>query len=213
MINHKETGFQGVQHIKPKDRDTTMQHLLTPDGGPTMLPALGTSVVVGKWYVPFIFVKERDAKDQIKRSVYYSMTLEQRWEEVFSHENHKSENHAVVVDVEVKDKVVKLEGQETTRGVNENGFVCFGVADKKIGLGSVVVERMKWEEERFGWTSKSDQERAMVVKRLEKPKDGSLWKSYHCYVLIETFVLKRMDESLVLTYDFKHVDKLKSKWS
>lgn len=41
------------------------------------LPDLGTSVVVGKWYVPFIFVKERDAKDQIKRSVYYSMTLEE----------------------------------------------------------------------------------------------------------------------------------------
>ncbi|KAG2319984.1 hypothetical protein Bca52824_013197 [Brassica carinata] len=43
------------------------------------LPALGTSVVVGKWYVPFIFVKEKDAKEQIKTSIYYSMTLEQRW--------------------------------------------------------------------------------------------------------------------------------------
>ncbi|CAF2258815.1 BnaA08g24240D [Brassica napus] len=178
------------------------------------LPALGASVVVGKWYVPFIFVKEKDAKDQIKRSVYYSLTLEQRWEEVFSHENDKSENHDVVVDVEVEDEVVKLGGQEITRGVNENGFVWFGVGDRKIGLRSVVVERMKWEEERFGWRSKGEQERAMVVKRLEeKPKDGSFWKSYHCYVLIESFVLKRMDESLVLTYEFRHADKLKSKWS
>ncbi|KAF3571142.1 hypothetical protein F2Q69_00060824 [Brassica cretica] len=180
------------------------------------LPALGASVVVGKWYVPFIFVKEKDAKDQIKRSVYYSLTLEQRWEEVFSHENDKSENHDVVVDVEVEveDEVVKLGGQEITRGVNENGFVWFGVGDRKIGLRSVVVERMKWEEERFGWRSKGEQERAMVVKRLEeKPKDGSFWKSYHCYVLIESFVLKRMDESLVLTYEFRHVDKVKSKWS
>ena len=42
-----------------------------------------TSVVVGKWYVPFIFVKERDAKAQIKRSTYYSMTLRQSWEEVY----------------------------------------------------------------------------------------------------------------------------------
>lgn len=54
----------------------------------------------------------------------------------------------------------------------------------------------------------------MVVKRLEENlKDGSFWKSYYCYVLIESFVLKRMDESLVLIYEFRYVDKFKSKWS
>ncbi|KAL1202373.1 hypothetical protein V5N11_008978 [Cardamine amara subsp. amara] len=177
------------------------------------LPGLvGMSVVVGKWYVPFIFVKERDVKDQIKRSVYYSLTLEQRWEEVFSYENEKSENYDVVVDVEVETEVAKLEGEEISNGVEANGFVWFGVGDKKIGLGSVVVERMKWEEERFGWTSKGDKERAIAVRRLEKSEDDSFWKSYHCYVLKERFVLKTMDESLVLTYEFTHVDKLKSKW-
>ncbi|CAH2037918.1 unnamed protein product [Thlaspi arvense] len=174
------------------------------------LPALGTRIVVGKWYVPFVFVKERDPKDQIKTSMYYSMTLEQRWEEVFSCENDKSEDFDVVVDVEVKDEAVKLEGQEMGRGVDANGFVWFGVGDKKVGLGSLVVERMKWVEERFGWTGKGDQK--MAVKRLEKPKDGSFWKSYHCYVLIESFVLKRRDESLVITYEFRHVDKVKNKW-
>jgi hypothetical protein len=130
----------------------------------------------------------------------------------FSDENDKSENRDVVVDVEVETEVVKLEGQMIERGLEANGFVWFGVGDKKIGLGSVVVERMKWEEERFGWTGKGDNERSMTVKRLEKSTDGSLWKHYHCYVLIESFVLKRMDESLVLTYEFTHVDKLKTKW-
>lgn len=176
------------------------------------LPDLGMSVVVGKWYIPFIFVKEREVEDQVKRSMYYSMTLEQRWEEVFSYENEKSENRDVVVDVELEAEVVKLEGQEVARGVDRNGFVWFGVGDEKIGLGSVVVERMKWEEERFGWTSKGDQEQAMAVKRLEKSKDDSFWRSYQCYVLIESFVLKRMDGSLVLTYEFTHFDKLKTKW-
>ncbi|CAE5957380.1 unnamed protein product [Arabidopsis arenosa] len=176
------------------------------------LPGLSMSTVVGKWYVPFIFVKERDAKDQVKNSMYYSMTLEQRWKEVFSYENDKSENCDVVVDVELDTEVVKLEGQEIARGVEANGFVWFGVGEKKIGLGSVVVERMKWEEERFGWTGKGDKERSMTVKRLEKSTDGSLWKRYHCYVLIESFVLKRMDKSLVITYEFTHVDKLKTKW-
>ncbi|EFH69013.1 predicted protein [Arabidopsis lyrata subsp. lyrata] len=167
----------------------------------TELLGLGMSVVVGKWYVPFIFVKERDVEDQIKRSMYYSMTLEQRWEEVFSYENDKSENRDVVVDVELDTEVVKVDGQEIARGVEANGFVWFGVGEQKIGLGSVVVERMKWEEERFGWTGKGDQERSMTVERVEKSTYGSFWKSYHCYVLIESFVLKRMDKSLVLTYD------------
>jgi len=178
----------------------------------TELPGLGMSVVVGKWYVPFIFVKERDVEDQIKRSMYYSMTLEQRWEEVFSYEKDKSRNYDVLVDVELDTEVVKVDGQEISRGVEANGFVWFAVGDKKIGLGSVVVERMKWEEERFGWTGKGDNERSMVVKRLEKSTDGSLLKNRHCYVLVESFVLKRMDESLVLTYEFTHVDKLKTKW-
>lgn len=176
------------------------------------LPGLGMSIEVGKWYVPFMFVNERDVKDQFKRSMYYSLTLEQRWEEIFSYENEESENYDVVVDVEVETEVVKLEGKEIERGVEANGFVWFGVGDKKIGLGSVVVERMKWEEERFGWTCKGYQERAMSVRRLEKSEDGCFWKSYHCYVLIESFVLKRMDDCLVLTYEFTHVDKLKSKW-
>ncbi|XP_010476350.1 PREDICTED: uncharacterized protein LOC104755634 [Camelina sativa] len=178
------------------------------------LPNLGMSTVVGKWYVPFIFVKERDAKDQIKNSMYYySMTLEQRWEEVFSCDDDKSEKRDVVFDVQGETEVVKLEGQEEIeRGVEANGFVWFGVGDEKIGLGSVVVERMKWEEERFGWTSKGDQEKEMAGKRLKKSKDGSFWTSYQCYVLIESFVLKRMDGSLVLTYEFTHVDKVKTKW-
>lgn len=169
--------------------------------------------MVGKWYVPFIFVKERDAKDQLKSSTYYSMILIQRWEEVYSCENAYNENREVVVDVEVEPEVVKLGGQEIgkkTISVDENGVVWFEVADKKIGLRSVVTERMKWEEERFGW--KSQPQRAVVKKSERFDGGGSNWKSYRCYVLVESFVLRRMDESLVLTFEFRHVDKLRTKW-
>ncbi|CAH2037926.1 unnamed protein product [Thlaspi arvense] len=173
---------------------------------------LNTSVVVGNWYVPFIFVNEGEAKDQLKSSTYYSMTLYQKWEEVYSCENTYKENREVVVDVEVEPEVVKLAGQEIgkkTTSVDENGVVWFEDSDKKIGLRSVVTERMKWEEERFGW--KNEQQRA-VVKRSERfSEGGSSWKIYRCYVLVESFVLRRMDESLVLTFEFRHVDKLKSK--
>ncbi|KFK43606.1 hypothetical protein AALP_AA1G148300 [Arabis alpina] len=173
---------------------------------------LNTSVVVGRWYVPFIFVNEKDAKDQLKSSTYYNLTLYQRWEEVNSCENANYENREVVVNVVVETEVVKLEGREIgkARSEDENGVIWIEVADKRLGLRSVVIERMKWEEERFGW--KSDAQRA-VVKRSERFNGGdSNWKSYRCYVLVESFVLQRMDESLVLTYEFKHVDKMRSKW-
>ncbi|KAJ4870993.1 hypothetical protein Rs2_36342 [Raphanus sativus] len=178
---------------------------------------VNTSVVVGKWYVPFIFVKEGDAKEQMKNSTYYSMTLKQRWEEVYSCSYNEAESE-VVVDVEVDTEVVKLDGEVTNlRETRADGVVWFSVLrderqDKKIGLGSVVVERIKWEEERFGWLNKGDEVRSSI-KRTERFEGGSSqWESYKCYVLVESFELKRMDGSLVLTYEFTHVDKLKSKW-
>ncbi|CAE5957376.1 unnamed protein product [Arabidopsis arenosa] len=174
---------------------------------------VNTSVVVGKWYVPFIFVKEGNAKDQLKSSTYYSMILIQKWEEVYSCENAYNENRQVAVNVEVETEVVKHEGQEigkNTKSVDENGVVWFAVADKRIGLRSAVMERMKWEEERFGWKSKPQR---AVVKRSERfDGGGSNWKSYRCYVLVESFELRIMDESLVLAFEFKHVDKLITKW-
>ena len=113
--------------------------------------------------------------------------------------------------------MVKLEGQESIfRETNGGGFVWFSVVgdereDKKIGLGSIVVERTKWEEERFGWLNKAGER--SNIKRSERFEGGSShWKSYRCYVLIESFELTRMDGSLVFTYEFRHVDKLKSKW-
>jgi len=112
--------------------------------------------------------------------------------------------------------VVKLEGENIgreTKGVNSDGVVWFGVSEtQKIGIGSVVLERMKWEEERFGWSKKGNELKSSI-KRTEKFEGGGpQWKSYRCYVLVETFELKKTDGSLVLTYEFRHVDKLKSKW-
>ncbi|KAG7646181.1 hypothetical protein AtNW77_Chr1g0014771 [Arabidopsis thaliana] len=181
------------------------------------LPDLDNSVVVGKWYVPFLFVKEGDAKDQMYKSMYYSMTLQQRFEEVFFCENvGNNKRFEVVVDVEVETEVVKLEGERIareTQGVNSDGVVWFNSSgNEKIGLGSVVLERMKWEEERFGWLNKGYEQRSSIKRTERFEGGGPYWKSYRCYVLVETFELKRTDGSLVLTYEFKHVDKLKSKW-
>ena len=110
---------------------------------------------------------------------------------------------------------MKLEGQvigKETRGVDENGVVWFEIAGKKIGLRSMVVERMKWEEERFGWSKETDDIKSRIKRSEIFDGNAMLWQSYKCYVLVESFELKRMDGSLVLTFEFRHVDKLKSKW-
>ena len=176
---------------------------------------LNTNVLVGKWYVPFIFVKEGNVKVQLKSSTYYNMTLHQKWEEVYSCENADKENREVVVNMEVDPEVVKLEGQgigKETKRVDENGVVWFGVANKSVGLRSVVTERMKWEEERFGWSKETDDIKSRIKRSEIFDGNAMLWQSYKCYVLVESFELKRMDGSLVLTFEFRHVDKLKSKW-
>ncbi|KAJ4889884.1 hypothetical protein Rs2_29632 [Raphanus sativus] len=182
------------------------------------LPGLDMSVVVGKWYVPFLFVKEGDIIDQVKISMYYNMTLHQRWEEVFFYENvHNEDCIQVAVDVDLEAQVIKVEGQKInieTTNLDAKGIVWFQVLDhegknKKIGLRSMIVERMESEEKIFGW-KKIDGNR-VTVKRLDRFECGSShWKSYKCYVLVESFELKRMDESLVLTYEFRHADKLRT---
>jgi hypothetical protein len=50
------------------------------------------------------------------------------------------------------------------------------------------------------------------VKRVEEFGGDGGWKKFGCYVLVERFVLRRMDGSLVLTNDFKHTHQVRSKW-
>ena len=58
-------------------------------------------MVVGKWYCPFVFVKELGGKlkQQTKKSTFYKMILEQRWEKIFECENVGNDMKVVSVDV------------------------------------------------------------------------------------------------------------------
>ncbi|KAL0004890.1 hypothetical protein SO802_012451 [Lithocarpus litseifolius] len=66
-------------------------------------------VVVGKWYCPFMFINEgiKTLKDKMGNSIYYEMTLEQKWEQIFSCENNYSYGNTVVVDAVVQGKLRK----------------------------------------------------------------------------------------------------------
>ncbi|KAF7113089.1 hypothetical protein RHSIM_RhsimUnG0162000 [Rhododendron simsii] len=182
------------------------------------LPNFDFPVVVGKWYCPFMFVKDGNLKDQMKRSLFYEMTLEQRWEKIFACENNfSSKGNSVSVEAEVQREVVFVDGREAVWDEKRvgDGVVWFrgsgGVEQVNMGLSSLIVDRMKWEEERGGWVR--EEKRQVKVNRTEEFGGiGGVWSKFGCYVLVERFVLKRMDGSVVLTYDFKHTHVIRSKW-
>ncbi|XP_068331730.1 uncharacterized protein [Pyrus communis] len=187
-------------------------------------------VCVGKWYCPFMFVKEGGVKlkDQMKYSMYYEIKLEQRWEKIFDSVNDNTErkrNPAVFVDAFVQREVVYVGGREAVWDERNAGggdmFVWFksfdGVGgETSVGLSMKVIERMKWEQERVGWVG--GDERQVRMERVEEFRgtSGGRWKRFGCYVLVERFVLKRMSTTGsaagLLAYDFKHTHQIKSKW-
>jgi hypothetical protein len=67
------------------------------------------SVVVRKWYCPFMFVKEgMELKEQMKISTFYKLTLKQIWEKIFLKENENCWEGDVLVDVVIQTEVVKV---------------------------------------------------------------------------------------------------------
>ncbi|CAL9167451.1 unnamed protein product [Musa hybrid cultivar] len=176
----------------------------------------GPKITVGRWYCPFMFVKEAcRLRDQMKRSMFYEISLEQFWQKVYACENHSGHDKVVEVNALFGSLLVMMDGgkevvqDRTVHG--DDGMVWFKPLDsraKGIGLSLAVWERIKWEQGRGGWIA--DEEERMV--RLEQYEGMNRWKKFACYVLVERFVVKRIDGSLVLTFDFRHSIKVRSKW-
>ncbi|KAK4263710.1 hypothetical protein QN277_029089 [Acacia crassicarpa] len=174
-------------------------------------------VAVGKWYCPFMFVKEEgvSVKEQMKRSVFYEMTLERRWDKVFAEENGCKSNQ-VFVNIVVKTEVAGLaDGREAVWEEGKFGeeyvmwFRSEESGERKVGLSMATVERMRWEQERSDWVGRNE-------KRIERVEnfDGKSneWGNFEFYVMVESFMLRRMDGSLVLTYDFRHTNHVQWIW-
>ncbi|KAL3510912.1 hypothetical protein ACH5RR_030313 [Cinchona calisaya] len=174
-------------------------------------------VVVGKWYSPFMFIKEGTLKDQIERSMFYQVTLEQKWEQIYSSQNIYNQVKSVSIDVVFDREVAYVAGKKALwdeRNVVEGTiwFKSFGKAGEEaiVGLSVEIVRRMKWEQERAGWLGGED--RQASVERVEEFGEKGEWREFGCYVLVESFVIKRMDGSLVMTYEFRHPHKIKCRW-
>jgi hypothetical protein len=172
------------------------------------------SVVVGKWYCPFMFVKEgMKLKEQMKMSMFYELTLVQRWEKIFTKENENNGENNVLVDVVIQTEVAKVVGKDAIWDENRlvDGVLWFkSVEETSVGLSLEVVKAMKWEQERFGWICGNG--RQVRITKVEEFGGINKWKKFGYYVLVESFVLKRMDGRLVMTYDYRHSQQIRSKW-
>ena len=73
-----------------------------------------------------------------------------------------------------------------------------------------LVQRMKCEQGRSGRLGGKG--RQMRVERKENFGEKGDWREFGCYVLVESFVLKRMYGSLLMPYDLLHSHQIKCKW-
>ncbi|ERM99515.1 uncharacterized protein LOC18427550 [Amborella trichopoda] len=179
-----------------------------------------TCIKIGEWYCPFIFVKEKGGLDkpeqQLKESMYYKMSLEQEWEEIHSCQGFGG--GTVMVDTFVRKEEGRLKGNEATyeRRDHENGFLWFETKEKNgvqgglmgIGLSKVIMEKMKWDQNIRG---NGGDEKDVRVESAHHPSHKGQW-TFALYVLVERYMLRRMDESLVFSYIFRNPHQLREKW-
>ncbi|KAH9295800.1 hypothetical protein KI387_039388 [Taxus chinensis] len=175
-------------------------------------------VVVGEWYCPFIFIKEvgtglDDPKTQLMDSPFYKMELHKYWEEI-----HSVQVQAGEKDVSVN-KTVRLEegllfGEEATEeSRDEDGSVWFKGSGKQYGktngvrISWPIIAKMKEDHGR----NRSEQGGGEV--RVEKSFSGTASATkFACYVVVEKYVLKRMEGGIVLTYSFRNCNHIQGKW-
>lgn len=145
-----------------------------------------------------MFVKEGTVKDQGKRSLYYEMTMEQRWGRIFARRKNTygDQGNSVVIDALVDNEEVFGGGIKAVwneRSV-QDGVIWFtsygpGGEQTSVGLRAKVVERMKREQARGGWVGGGD--RQVRINRADELKEHEEGE-FGCYVLVERFNLKIM---------------------
>ncbi|KAJ1276857.1 hypothetical protein BS78_05G248400 [Paspalum vaginatum] len=195
----------------------------------------GAAGVLGRWYVPFLFVKadgDRRLKDQFRRCTFYKMTLEQSWEQIYSHEGTvlpgREPPEEVTVTATVRRFTVLLGGTDAVRPQADGGVMWFppqaagttaaGVG--VVGLDMVVWERMKWEVDRGGWVAaagngRHEGDELERIERVERRDGGGglgQWRKFGCYLLVERFELRRTDGSVALTCEFRFTNKIRARW-
>ncbi|KAL1291799.1 hypothetical protein HN51_060310 [Arachis hypogaea] len=193
-----------------------------PDFNFTVSRKRSPPVIVGKWYCPFIFVREgKRVKKQMNKSLFYVMTLEQKWEEIYScgSDEISEEGNVVIVNAYVEREVALVSGMEATKHSRSdcNSMFWFRAVNPynrrrvSVGLSSAIIENMRWVQEAGGWVNGNGRERVVRVRE-EVKSESDEWQRFACYVLVESFCLRTLEGRLVIRYDFRHTHKIKYKW-
>ncbi|VAI06616.1 unnamed protein product [Triticum turgidum subsp. durum] len=188
--NHLDLGDAPGLNVALRSRQLADASLL--DAFPA---ATAVSTAVGKWYCPFYLIKEdgMSPSEQMDRAAFYEVALEQRWEPVHdTHSGSKLYSRKVFIGGSLEAR------QEVSSGASRHGdgYVWFrAVAGQSVGVCASVWERMRWEEYRGGWVDEEEE--------AEKVAGRS--------VLVERFVVKRMDRTVVVAFDFVHLNKVRGK--
>ncbi|PON84664.1 hypothetical protein TorRG33x02_194910 [Trema orientale] len=155
-------------------------------------PSSQPNIVVGKRVQPICVCEGRSHRAQGPNEDIHVLQNNTRAKEVFVYGRR-----AVWEERKFEDGVIWFKNCEGQNGVEE----------ERVGLSLVTLERMKWEQERVGWVS-GDEKGVRVVRREEIGGTGTGWRDFGCFVLVERFVLIRMDGNVVLAYDFKHIHQI-----
>ncbi|KAG2583814.1 uncharacterized protein LOC120712325 [Panicum virgatum] len=157
-------------------------------------PTTGTAAV-GKWYSPFFLIKEAGVapREQMERSAFYEVTLEQRWDPV-----RRDGGVSKLASKKALIGGIAEAQQETPSSRHGDAYLWFMAAatGQRIGVCTTMWERMRWEQYRGGWVDEEEDAAGKVA-------GGS--------VLAERFVVKRLDGSVVLALDFVHFNKIRGK--
>ncbi|KAF3792678.1 hypothetical protein EJ110_NYTH10981 [Nymphaea thermarum] len=181
----------------------------------------GSSIVtVGEWYCPFVFIREiggelANVEDQMKATLFYRMSLEQQWVEIFAAERKVSETR-ITVNTKFRREEALLGGVEAMvdEGRKEEDGMVWMRSNKSvggltgIGLSAVILEKMRNEQ---GVREGEEAKEVGEVREFDCEKSDQ-WNEFRCYILLEKYVLKRADGSVVFTCSYRHPHQIKPKW-
>lgn len=194
-----------------------------------------TPIIIGKWYCPCVFVKDEAhrVKEQMRKSMFYELSLNLRWEQIYAcgkesvamdisqdiHQSsgHRENNIVVVVNQRVKRLVSLVCGVEAEKDedrLDAEGFVWFKAKEQHrskvgVGLSLAILEKIRLLQATRGWF---DGHKEVRVKGRKEVRSDIVWRKFGCYVLVESFVLSRMDGSVLLTSIFRNTGKIECKW-
>ncbi|KAF6169043.1 hypothetical protein GIB67_038540 [Kingdonia uniflora] len=162
--------------------DISLQKPL-PDFNFPLSNKCSATVIAGKWYCPFVFVREEGRlKDQMKKTLFYEMTLEQRWEEIYRRDSEeKSKDNSIkVMDLKLLKEEVSLYGVKAMKMDETNGMIWYKQVrlngeGLRLRLSSVIVEKMKLNQENGGWNAGGEDAR---MDKVEEFKGDNGWKKF-----------------------------------